>query len=176
MILRMIQHAVYRMLGKDLMPIRIKEYQQAGMKIGGGCRIFSILTTAELYLIEIGNNVTISTNVSLITHDNSAIKIFDEGTDFVGKIKIGDSCFIGANSTLLPGVTLADRVIVGAGSVVTKSFLTAGTVIAGNPARVIGTVELIRERYKNNVFDFSGENRQKKKMIVLNHPEMYIKK
>lgn len=40
MILRMIQHAVYRMLGKDLMPIRIKEYQQAGMKIGGGAGFF----------------------------------------------------------------------------------------------------------------------------------------
>lgn len=42
MILRMIQHAVYRMLGKDLMPIRIKEYQQAGMKIGGVQDFFDI--------------------------------------------------------------------------------------------------------------------------------------
>lgn len=111
----------------------------------------------------------------MITHDNSAIKVFEKGTDFVGKIIIGDNCFIGANSTILPGVSLGENVIVGAGNIVTKTFETNGIVVAGNPAKIVGTVDSIREKYKNNVFDFSGEKNSKKK-IILDHPEMYIRK
>ena len=94
----------------------------------------------------------------------------------MGEIKIGSDCFIGANTTILPGVSIAPNVIVGAGSVVTKSFLTDGAVIAGNPARVVGSVDAIRERYSDNVFDFSGEKRKQKKDIILNNSERYIRK
>ena len=54
-------------------------------------------------------------------------------------IKIGRGCFIGARSIILKGVTLGDRVIIGAGSVVTKD-VPAYSVAAGNPARIVGTV------------------------------------
>jgi len=52
-------------------------------------------------------------------------------------IKIGKFCWIGSNAVLLPGVTLGNHVIVGAGAVVTKSF-PAYTIVAGNPAKIIG--------------------------------------
>ena len=174
--IRNIKRYLLKLMRKDIVDFDIREYRKTGMKIGGGCRIFSKLNTSEPYLIQIGNKVTISTNVSLITHDNSAIKVYSQGTDFVGEIQIGDNCFIGANTTILPGVTLADNVIVGAGSVVTKSFLMAGVVIAGNPAKVVGNINSIRERYEEKVFDFSGEKRRNKKSIILEHPEKYIKK
>lgn len=134
--LRSLKRFFLKLLRKDLVQFDIEGYRKAGMKIGGG-RIFSGLNTDEPYLIEIGDRVTISTGVSLITHDNSAIKVFSSGTDFVGEIKIGSDCFIGANTTILPGVSIAPNVIVGAGSVITKSFSTDGVVIAGNPARII---------------------------------------
>jgi len=51
-------------------------------------------------------------------------------------IRIGKHCWIGANAVILPGVQLGDRVIVGAGSVVTKSFPSA-CVIAGVPAHLL---------------------------------------
>lgn len=53
-------------------------------------------------------------------------------------IVIGQNVWIGSNAVILPGVELADCVIVGAGSVVTKSVGTEGAIIAGNPAKIIG--------------------------------------
>ena len=50
---------------------------------------------------------------------------------------IGNYCWIGMNSTILPGVKLGDHTKVGAGSVVTKSFEEGYCIIAGNPAKVI---------------------------------------
>ncbi len=57
---------------------------------------------------------------------------------------------IGANSTILPGVVIGERSLVGAGSVVTVNVVNA-TVVAGNPARVIGNIEELpyyMERHK----------------------------
>jgi maltose O-acetyltransferase len=55
-------------------------------------------------------------------------------------ITIGNSCWFGGHVTVCPGVTLGNRVVVGAGSVVTKSF-GDDVVIAGNPARVIRKIQ-----------------------------------
>jgi len=54
-------------------------------------------------------------------------------------VKIGRGCFIGARSIILKGVTLGDRVIIGAGSVVTKD-IPAYSIAAGNPARIVGSI------------------------------------
>jgi acetyltransferase-like isoleucine patch superfamily enzyme len=54
-------------------------------------------------------------------------------------VKIGRGCFIGSRSLILKGVTLGDRVIIGAGAVVTKD-VPAYSIAAGNPARIVRTV------------------------------------
>lgn len=64
-----------------------------------------------------------------------------EKTDIFGEICIGNNCFIGAGSILLPGVFLGDNIVVAAGSVVTKSFFESNIIIGGNPAKIISTWE-----------------------------------
>lgn len=88
--------------------------------------------SAKIYL---GDDCYIGPNVGLITanHDIDDLSKSLEGQD----IHIGNNCWIGMNSTVLPGVTLGDKTVVGAGSVVTKSFPSGNIVIAGNPAKVI---------------------------------------
>jgi len=85
--------------------------------------------------IYIGDDVWIGPNVGIITanHDLENLSKDAEPSDVV----IGDHCWIGMNAVLLPGVELGDGVIVGAGSIVTKSFKDGHCMIAGNPAKII---------------------------------------
>lgn len=124
--------------------------RKGGVKIGKKCLICSSLLTKEPHLIEIGNNTTVSTNVSFITHDNSAKLIFGKRGDLFGKIVIGDNCFIGANATILYGVELENNIIVAAGAVVANSFHESNVIIGGNPAKVISSWDKYRNKYQNN--------------------------
>lgn len=85
--------------------------------------------------IKIGKDCFIACNVGIITanHDINDLTRHMPGKDVV----IGAQSWIGMNSMILPGVVLGEKTIVGAGSVVTKSFPEGHCVIAGNPARLI---------------------------------------
>lgn len=89
--------------------------------------------------IVIGEGTIIAPNVGLIS-SNHDINNFDEHL-LVEPIVIGKKCWIGMNSVILPGVKLGDHTIVGAGSVVTKSFPEGNCVIVGNPARIIKKIK-----------------------------------
>lgn len=143
-------------------------FRKAGMKIGNNCNIVSNIMTTEPYLVEVGNKVTFSGGVTLLTHDNSISKVIPGSTDMFGKIKIGNNCFIGMNTTILYGVTLADNVIVASGSVVTKSFLEPNVIIGGNPARVIGTWDKFAEKCKDKALNIKGLSAQQKFELLSN--------
>ena len=82
-------------------------FRKHGVKVGKNCHIYSNILTPESFLISIGNNVTISNDVQLVTHDNSICKLFPEKTDVFGEICIGDNCFVdGALITLATPVQL----------------------------------------------------------------------
>lgn len=144
-------------------------FRKAGMTIGNGCNICCNIMNSEPYLISLGDNVTISGNVTLITHDNSIQKVIKDKTDVVGPIRIGNNCFIGAGSMVLLGVTLADNIIVAAGSVVTKSFHESEIIIAGNPAKKIGTWSDFKAKYANNAIFLNGLSPQERKTMVLSN-------
>lgn len=85
--------------------------------------------------IVIGKGSYIAPNVGLVTanHDMENLKGHCSGEDII----LGEQCWIGMNSVILPGVTLGSKTVVAAGAVVTKSFLEGNCVIAGVPAKII---------------------------------------
>lgn len=85
--------------------------------------------------IILGKGTYIGPNVGLITanHDFYNLQTHKKGKN----ITFGKDCWIGMNSVVLPGVVLGDNTIVGAGSIVSKSFVKGNVVIAGNPAKII---------------------------------------
>lgn len=98
-------------------------------------------TFLDVSTIEIGDNCMFAPNVQLYTatHPLHPVKR-NSGLESAKPIKIGDNVWLGGGVIVTPGVTLGNNVVVGAGSVVTKSF-PDNVVIAGNPARIIKTVE-----------------------------------
>jgi acetoacetyl-CoA synthetase len=100
------------------------------MEIGEGTTIsFSAkLDKTNPRGIHIGKYTTITFGSAILTHDYVNNRDAD--------VRIGDNCFIGAHSIILPGVTIGDNCIVSAASVVARD-LPAGSFVAGNPARVL---------------------------------------
>lgn len=88
--------------------------------------------------IIIGRNVLVGPFVRLIS-SNHNVNDFSKHDD-APPIIIGDNCWLGSGCAILPGVRLADHVIVGAGSVVTKSFDEPNCVIGGIPAKKIKSI------------------------------------
>jgi maltose O-acetyltransferase len=94
--------------------------------------------TSHCFLIRIGDHCGFGEDCHLLAHDAQMDEYLDAAR--IGRVVIHESCHIGARSVILPGVEVGPRTIVGAGSVVTKS-LPANSVCAGNPARVICSLE-----------------------------------
>ena len=124
-----------------------EQLRKKGITIGTNTDIFTSLIDYEHgYLISIGDNVTLASDVRLLTHDASTKKIL--GYSKIGRIIIGDNVFIGSQAIVLPNVKIGSRVVIGAGSVVTKD-IPDNSVAVGNPCRVIGTYD-----------DFEKKNRE----------------
>lgn len=111
-----------------------------GMKVGKdfnrqqGC----FLDPTHCYLITIGDDVTMSIRVTVLAHDAGTKKLL--GYTKIGQVHIGNHVFIGANATILPGVTIGDYAVIGAGSVVTHD-VPARVVAAGVPAKVLYSLD-----------------------------------
>ena len=87
--------------------------------------------------ITIGAHTLIGPNCQLLTPDHPRNYLERRRTVETGRpICIGEDCWLGGGVTVLPGITIGDRCIIGAGSVVTHD-VPSDTTMAGNPARVI---------------------------------------
>ena len=150
----------------------IEYYRSLGVQIGDGCRIYTDRFGSEPWLISIGSNVTITSGVNIITHDGSTWLTRDtKGRRYLyRKVNIGNNVFIGINSIILPGVHIEDDVIIAAGSVIAKS-VPKGSIVGGNPARIIGDFYEYRKKALSDFvskedMDFSKDYKERISAIV----------
>jgi len=120
--------------------------------IGNNCFINHNLTVLGFSPVVIGNNVGISSGVTLIAIKHPQNPLYGEWVDLPGPIKICDGALIGANVTIFPGVVIGENAKVGAGAVVVKD-VPPGATVFGNPARVIKTSKTIGEHGKSQLDD-----------------------
>lgn len=99
------------------------------------------------WLISVGDDVTLASNVRLLAHDASTAKTGVRTK--VGIVRIGNNVFIGADSVVLCNTRIGDNVIIGAGSVVTKD-IPSNSVYAGNPAQFVCTFEEYTKKHAEN--------------------------
>lgn len=119
----------------------------AEILIGKGTAIGEYAHITAINKITIGQYVLMGKNVTITDNGHGGTSLKEIADPPIrrlliskGAIKIGDNVWIGDKVTILPCVTIADNVIVGANSVVTKSF-PKNSIIAGNPAKIIGFFE-----------------------------------
>ena len=118
-------------------------------KIGKNCFFNFNFTCQDDTTVTIGDNCDFGPNVTICTplhpmlsNERKAL-LCPDGTEkrlcWAKPVAIGNGCWICANVTVLPGVTIGDNCVIGAGSVVTRD-IPANSFAAGNPCRVIRTL------------------------------------
>lgn len=113
------------------------------IQIGNNCGFTSTVLSARTS-IKIGNNVKIGGNTRIYDHDYHSLNYLERRNSIEdskgcksAEVEIGDDVFIGANSTILKGVKIGARSIIGTGSVVSLKDIPEDSLVAGNPAKLI---------------------------------------
>ena len=131
--------------------------KKMGVQIGKNFKIYTptetVIDTQNPYMLRIGDDVSLTGPVTIMTHDYSwkVFKVMDGR--ILGNqqpVIIGNNVFIGWGATILAGSKIGNNVIIGAKSLVT-SDCESNSVYAGNPAkRIMSIEELASRREKNN--------------------------
>lgn len=144
--------------------------RKKGAIIWNNCEIYrDVDFWSEPWLIEIGNNVRITNQVRLTTHDwgmrvlTNMWKIPDNSGKF-WRIKIGNNVHIWVRSIIMPGVTIWDNVIIWAWSIITKD-IPSNSVAVWVPCKVIETVEEYYEKNRDKILFFEDTDSQEIRKI-----------
>lgn len=155
----------------------VKYARHIGVKVGEDTTISIHEWSSEPYLVTIGSHVQITRGVSIYTHGGgNVVRRKYPKFDSFGKVIIEDWAYIGAHSLIMAGVTIGEGALVAAGSVVTKS-VPPRTVVAGNPAKIICTVDEYID--KNLCFNTNSKGMssvEKRKYLLSLDDSHFIKK
>lgn len=127
--------------GADL-AIQPPFYCDYGSNITTGARVFMNFNCIILDVMEvrIGSRTMFGPNVQIYTATHPLDPVErSSGREFAKPVTIGEDVWIGGSAVICPGVTIGDRAVIGAGSVVTKD-IPADVFAAGNPCRVIRSI------------------------------------
>lgn len=148
----------------------VRHLRSKGVKVGDGV-VFRDAKSATIdltrpSLIEIGNNVDINVNFTIMTHDfvsSVFLNRYNELINSSGSVKLGNNIYIGRDVTILKGVSIGDNCIIGLGSVVT-SDIPSDSVAVGTPAQVICSIDEYFSRRKSlcleEAFEYARSIRQ----------------
>lgn len=122
--------------------LRVFFHRLRGVKIGKNVRIAQTVFIEESrpWLVTLDNDVQIAPRATIVAHDSSHHCIDPKAPVLFGEVRVKDSAYIGAGAIILPGVTIGERSIIAAGSVVTND-IPDKVVVAGVPAHKIKTIE-----------------------------------
>lgn len=128
----------------------IKLLKSRGLLVGKNFSIQQgcIIDPDHCWHIQIGDNVTLAPRVHILAHDASSF-IYTHHTK-VRNVIIGNNVFIGAGSIIMPGVSIVDDVVIGAGTVVYKSINQDG-VYVGPALRRVYSIEQYKEKLKTEM-------------------------
>lgn len=102
------------------------------------------------WAVEIGVHTIIANDVKILAHD-AAIKRLTGYTE-VRPVKIGARCYLGAGAIVLPGAVIGDESVIGAGAVV-RGEIPPGSLAVGTPARVVASIDELRDRHIAQIRD-----------------------
>lgn len=106
------------------------------------------IDASHCHLIHIGDHTGFGEQCLILAHDAQMDEFLDAAR--IGRVRILESCHIGARTVILPGVDVGPRTIVGSNSVIARS-LPPDSVCAGNPAKVICSLDEYLERHRERI-------------------------
>ena len=110
------------------------------VSMGSGVYVNFNLTIVDDGKVWIGDHVMIGPNVTIATAGHPVLpRLREKGIQYNMPVRIGDNVWIGAGAIILPGVTIGNNSVIGAGSIVTKD-IPSDTIAVGNPCRVLRAI------------------------------------
>jgi len=150
----------------------VRRLRARGVRIGEECRIYSTEFSTEPYLVTLGDRVSVAGGVKFLTHDGAARmrKSRRPGIQLLGRISVGANTFIGESAILLPGTTIGRDCVIGAGAVV-RGTIPDNSLVAGNPAEIIGRASLFLDRLERSpdALDTFGLPAAERRAAILAH-------